>query len=387
MALHVCYVEAGYPHPHGGGGAGTYVRLVGRELVRRGVRVSVVASWCPDCPARSEDEGVVVHRPKTRGNLHWYAGKAPGLRGFASAVRYLELGWRWYRLLERLHRQERFSLVEFTEGGDFWHAYRPSFPFVVHLHGSRFTFLEQSGRNPSREDWRHRKLELAFIRRAARVFSPSRTLLDVVRGEMKGPLPPGAVLPYPLDPRLLELHTGTDAEDAGCRTVLFAARNDPVKGASVLLEAVPHVRRRVPDASFIFVGYEPSGAVKLPASVLCFPFMPREELLRYFRKASVCVVPSLWDNSPNTVYEAMASGKAVVASRVGGIPELVVDGQTGLLTKPGDAAQLSDAISALLLDADRRKAMGRAGGLRIQQLTNLAENVSRRLAVYQDVAA
>ena len=114
--------------------------------------------------------------------------------------------------------------------------------------------------------------------------------------------------------------------------------------------------------------------------------MPKDELLKQYRTAALCVVPSLWDNSPNTVYEAMAAGRAVVASRVGGIPELVADGETGLLTPPGDAGALADAITALLLDPDRRQAMGEAGRRRIRRLADLEENVDRRLAIYEEVA-
>ena len=91
-----------------------------------------------------------------------------------TTLRYLEQGWTWRSLLESVHRRERFSIVEFTEGGDFWHAFNPPFPVVTHLHGSRYTFLRQSGRPVTAADWRHRKLELAFIRRARRVLAPSR---------------------------------------------------------------------------------------------------------------------------------------------------------------------------------------------------------------------
>jgi glycosyltransferase involved in cell wall biosynthesis len=387
MALHVCYVEPAYPHPHGGGGAGTYVRLVGRELVRRGVRVSVVAAWCPHCPSFTDDDGIAVHRPQNKGNWHWYLGKVPGLRGLATPARYLEHGWAWHRMLEALHRRQRFSVVEFTEGGDFWHAFRHSFPVVTHLHGSRFTFLRHSHRPVSPADHRQRRLELAFIRRARRVFSPSRSLLEIVRQEMEGPLPPEVVLPYPLDPLLL----APDGDEAAEReslppTVLFAARNDPVKGAAVLLRAVPLVRRQVPGAAFLFVGPQPPAGEPWPEGLRCVPFMPKDRLLRHYREAALCVVPSLWDNSPNTVYEAMAAGRAVVASRVGGIPELVADGDTGLLVPPGDSEQLAAAITRLLADPELRQAMGRAGRARIQQLAGLEQNVSERLAAYEQVA-
>ena len=150
---------------------GTYVQLVGRELVRRGVRVSVVSCWCPDCPTVDSDGGITVYRPARPGNFHWYAGKVPGMSGLTTTLRYLEHGWAWRSLIESLHTRERFSIVEFTEGGDFWHAFSPPFPVVTHLHGSRYTFMRQSGRPVTAGDWRHRKLELAFIRKARRVFA------------------------------------------------------------------------------------------------------------------------------------------------------------------------------------------------------------------------
>jgi glycosyltransferase involved in cell wall biosynthesis len=386
--LHICYVEAGYPHPHGGGGAGTYIRLVGRELVRRGHRVSVVAGWCPDCPPRALDDGIAVFRPLQRGNFHHYASKLPGLCALALPLRYLEEGWRWFRLLEGLHRKERFNVVEFTEGGDFLHAFRASFPCITHLHGSRYSFLAQSARPLSRGDGWQRRLELAFIRRARLVLSPSRHLFEVVKREMKGPMPPEIVIPLPLDPLLLRdgLTEEADRPRRG-GMVLFAARDDPVKGAAVLLEAVPIVRRQVPEATFVLIGPRPSAGTICPDGVQCHPFMPKEQLLTYYRQADLVVVPSLWDNSPNTVYEAMAAGRAVVASRVGGIPEVVSDGETGLLVPPGNVPALAEAISRLLIDQPLRTKLGLAGRQRIVGLANLEANIDRRLAVYEQVAA
>jgi glycosyltransferase involved in cell wall biosynthesis len=202
---------------------------------------------------------------------------------------------------------------------------------------------------------------------------------------MEGPLPPEVILPYPLDPSLLTPDQPSETE-SGPPTVLLAARDDPVKGAGVLLQAVPRVRRHVPDADFLFVGPRPAPGEPCPEGVRHLPFMPKDRLLRHYREAALCVVPSLWDNSPNTVYEAMAAGRAVVASRVGGIPELVADGETGLLVEPGDADQLAAAVTRLLRDAGLRQAMGRAGRSRIQCLAGLEKNVSERVAVYEQVA-
>jgi glycosyltransferase involved in cell wall biosynthesis len=317
--------------------------------------------------------------------LHWYISKIPGLRFATLSLRYLEDGWRMWRILEALHRRERVSLVEFTEGGDFWHAFHAPFPILTHLHGSRYTFLRQSGRATGRSDWYQRRLELAFIRRARRVVSPSGSLARIVRQELNGPLPGEVILRYPLDPALSNSGGGVTTAAEESKIVLFAARSDPVKGADVLFQAVPLVRGDFPDAEFHFVGCQPKADISKLQGVRFHRFVPKHQLREHYRRAAVCVVPSLWDNSPNTVYEAMASGKPVVASRVGGIPELIDDGTTGLLVQPDDPPQLAAAIVRLLRDHDERIRMGKAAQQRIQQLANLNDNVSRRLAVYHDI--
>lgn len=383
--MHLCFVESGYPHPHGGGGAGTYVQLVGRELVRQGHKVTVVAAHCTQCSTATDDQGVQVFRPQLRGKLHWYASRVPGIRVFALALRGLENGWLLYRFLERLHQQNPFDLVEFTEGGDLWHGLRAPFPFVTHLHGSRYTSLHKAGKPVGHSDWYHRYLELRFIDRAAWVVSPSQAMLDVVQKEAGKSFRRTSVIPYPLDPALLKQPSEVTQPGSGNPIVLFAARNDPVKGADVLLEAIPTVRRQFPGVEFRLFGYQPQINEALPDGVACRPFVPKSELLAQYHQADLVVVPSRWDNSPNTVYEAMAAGKAVVASRVGGIPELVSDGESGVLVASGDSRNLAQAIVDLLSDERQRMGMGAVGQRRIQEIAGLESNVQRRLQIYTDL--
>jgi glycosyltransferase involved in cell wall biosynthesis len=85
---------------------------------------------------------------------------------------------------------------------------------------------------------------------------------------------------------------------------------------------------------------------------------------------------------PNAVLEAMASGKAVVGMRVGGVPEVVSDLETGRLVPPGDPERLADAILFLLRDRDRSKAMGERGRAFVEANHDLAQSVDRYLEVY-----
>lgn len=381
--MHVAYAEMGYPHPHGGGGAGTYVQLIGQELVRRGHKVTVIAGACSQCPTVTIDQGIRVFRPTLRGVLHWYASRIRGAKSSALALRNLEWGWQLYWHVERIHRIQPIDVLEVAEAGDWWHLLTRHIPVVAHLHGSRYTFLSQAGKPVGRSDWYHRRLELAAISRADWVVSPSQAMLDVVQQEAGRKFPHASVIPYPLDPALLKEQAATPTKPTETKVVFFAARNDPVKGADVLLAAAPLVRAMLPEVEFRFYGYQPEGNRPLPSGVTCTPFLPKAELLMELHQADLCVIPSRWDNSPNTVYEAMAAGKAIVASRVGGIPELVVDGETGRLVEVGDCNRLADAMVALLRDMSHLREMGHEGRRRITELADLRRNVDRRTDIYE----
>jgi glycosyltransferase involved in cell wall biosynthesis len=84
----------------------------------------------------------------------------------------------------------------------------------------------------------------------------------------------------------------------------------------------------------------------------------RNRLVNYYRESDICAVPSLYENFPNSVLEAMSCGRAVVASDTGGIPEVIEDGVSGLLVKTGDAHELAEKIIRLLKDKDLRDSLG-----------------------------
>jgi glycosyltransferase involved in cell wall biosynthesis len=99
----------------------------------------------------------------------------------------------------------------------------------------------------------------------------------------------------------------------------------------------------------------------------------------------VLVIPSVSEGSSVVAMEAMALGKPVVATAVGGVPEVVLDGETGLVVPPGDPEALANAIGAMLTDRDRAAAMGERGRTRAQTEFDVAEMLERTKAVYADV--
>jgi glycosyltransferase involved in cell wall biosynthesis len=234
-----------------------------------------------------------------------------------------------------------------------------------------------------------RKVGLWCIRRADQIVSPSQAMLDAVQEETGMKFPGAVVKPYPLDPRLLEI---TSAESSSGRqntakTIFFAARNDPVKGGDVLIHAIPLILQKYPDTKFHFFGYEPSSkqSSSVGDTVFFHSFIPREQLLKEYVKSDICVIPSFWDNSPNTIYEAMASAKPVVVANAGGMPELVIEYETGLLFSPGSSEQLAEAIKFLLANPSKIPTMGQAARRRILSLSELSKDVDQRVELYQKV--
>lgn len=151
------------------------------------------------------------------------------------------------------------------------------------------------------------------------------------------------------------------------RLVLFVGRLDPQKGLATLLDAWPRVLAAHPAATLLLVGDGPERPrvdawIAAHPNARVQPIGPREDVPGLLKTADLLVLPSLWEGMPNAVLEAMAAGLPVVATRVEGTDELVLDGQTGWLVPPGDPPSLSAALLAALADpaeARRRGARGR----------------------------
>jgi glycosyltransferase involved in cell wall biosynthesis len=147
--------------------------------------------------------------------------------------------------------------------------------------------------------------------------------------------------------------------------VLFLGRLYPEKGAETLLRAFARLRSGVANLTIAGEGPERARLEALNTSLgvaAAFPgFVDGSEKTRLLGRAAVVVFPSRWyENGPMTILEAFAAEKAVIASAIGGIPEMVRDGVNGLLVPPGDVKALAKALARLVADPALRAHLGRA---------------------------
>ncbi len=179
--------------------------------------------------------------------------------------------------------------------------------------------------------------------------------------------------------------------------VIFVGRITRQKGVPVLLRAASAL---VPEAQLVLCAGQPDtpelaaevtelvGGLRASRSgVVWIPEMlPKHEVIQLLTHAAVFACPSVYEPLGIVNLEAMACGTAVVGSRTGGIPEVVADGETGLLVPPGEPEPLAEALNALILDPDRAAAMGQAGRKRVVAEFGWAAIAAQTAALYAELA-
>ncbi len=180
---------------------------------------------------------------------------------------------------------------------------------------------------------------------------------------------------------------------AECRVLGVTGRLHPVKGHTYLLQALPDVVRQHPDVRLVLIGDGNLRAVlEEEVARLCLQEVVhfaghRSDVADITNVYDIAVLPSLQECMPFAALEAMALGKPVVASRCGGIPELVQDGSTGLMVERRKPGMLAGAILKLLENPSLVRAMGDAGQQRVRAEFSVSEMLEKTFALYDVLAS
>jgi glycosyltransferase involved in cell wall biosynthesis len=172
---------------------------------------------------------------------------------------------------------------------------------------------------------------------------------------------------------------------------MVANFNRSVKGVTRFLDAVPEIVREVPSARFLLLGRgkeekalrEKARALGVEPFVLFAGF--RSDIHRFYAIMEVSALTSFSEGLSITLLESMRCGIPVVATRVGGNPEVVSDGVTGYLVPPGDVSSFASKTVELLLDKDLRRRMGEEARRRVERYFLLGDVASRYLETYEEL--
>jgi glycogen synthase len=374
-----------YPGLNTDGGIGTYTRALGYQLTRLGHTVHVLT---PGDRESADDGPVHVHFTRT-----------DHLTGVDRLVPGAGACWRVARAMGELVRAHRLDVVEFPnwEGLGVLFQRRTRVPVVVRMHTSSAETQQIDGLpdhrwyrwNVRRERWQ--------ARRADALVTHSDAHRRVMSAETGIPADRIRLIPLGLEayPDFVR-----PPRPPGPPTVVYLGRLEHRKGTMDLLDAIPRVLQVVPDARFVLIGadrpHAPGGRLhaeyvaELPAAVrgritLAGSLSP-DQVDRWLQTADVFVAPSRYESFGLIFLETMRWGTPVIGTTAGGIPEIVEDGVSGVLVRPGAAGELAAAITGLLQNPERRAAIGAAGRRRMETEFTVERMAGRIADLYREVA-
>ena len=406
--MRVVLLCAEYSLPNNGGGIGTYTHTLSRNLVHAGHQVHILTQALEGMQRHREEDNVYIH----------YMGipRLPAVvRTTGSRFRNNEFAGAYYTFRRSIHiRNEVIKLadrsgVEIVHAPDWgaealWLTIKPFVPVVVTLHGPRF-YIHRINRKPhTAGSWLIERLEQQAILRASVVTSPSAELRRIVADEFRIPSLKIKIIvvPNPIDVDLFrpidnEVSTKQDQNPI----VTYVGRLEYRKGVHVLAAAIPIIRKEFPQVRFRFIGSDTltapeGGSMQAYASSLAQPYadaieftgpFPRHSLPAQYSSSTIVVVPSLHEVFGYTSAEALACGACVVASKIGGLDEMISDGETGYLFPPGDSVALAQLIMRLLSHPDERKYVGANARAAVQERMNPEKITAQTIEIYHQVLA
>jgi starch synthase len=389
--MNILFLSREYP-PHIYGGGGVAVDHLSRALARRArVEVRCFGEGEDEAERERAHEGVRV-----RGYRAWDRLAPAPDAPYAPALQAFSVGLAMARdpmVADIVHAHTWYVGLAGAVIGTL-----SNIPLVVTAHSlepERPWKAQQLGPGYALSTWAER----VAMEQAERIVAVSAQMRDDVLAHFR------------VDPaRVVVIHNGVDADrfrrsrsdrrDAlarhgiGSRYVLFVGRISEQKGIFQLLEASASLPDGVELVLCATSPDTPELLARLKAAVAGRPrvrwidsMVPVGELVELYSHAAVFVCPSIYEPFGLINLEAMACGTPVVATRVGGIPEVVVDGETGWLVPPADPGALAGAIGQALADPQRAAGFGQAGRRRVEDRFSWDRIAEQTLEVYRDAIA
>ena len=377
------FASAFYPHF---GGVEEACRHLALEYGRRGHQAHVITTRHPaDLPAHETTQGVEVWRfpfemPRARpAGLARFAGSFPAER----------------RAVADLLRSLGTDIVHVQCVGPngfyaLWAAQDANLPLVVTTQGERTMDAGQLYQKSLAANWTLKRL----LRRADYVTACSQQTLDDAKAFAGPKVAESRAVYNGID--LSEFDGDTTPYAHPRPYILGIGRVVPQKGFDILLDAYARLVYRLPGApDLIIAGDGPererlgvqSEALGLSERVHLIGRADRPQAVRLFHGCEFFVLPSRQEPQGIVSLEAMACAKPIVAARVGGVPEIVSDGETGLLFRGGDAVALAHTLETMLAEPDRAAEMGRAGRARAEAHFTWPRIADQYFEIYDQVSA
>lgn len=374
----VAFISPGWPPDAFANGIIPYIANIADEMRLAGHRVSIVSERVQGEVFGDVSNAYPYRKPP---NL---ASRAIDILAYRASSELGERRQTTRALIaecRRLVEERGVQIVEMEEayGRVRWLQRALTVPVVVRLHGPWFLNGPLRGAVDDARFRQRVRLEKEAILAADAVTAPSLDVLERTRAYYGLPLEDARVIHPPTT--MIPPEDRWAPERAEAETIVFVGRFDRHKGGDLVIDAFAEVVRRRPSARLIFAGpdsgyFDDSGRRRTIEEYLASTLteearsrvhwldaQPSGSLPDLRRRGAAVVVGSRYDNFPVTVIEAMAAGCPLVAPRVGGIPEIVVDEVNGLLFEVGKPADMAEKLCRVLEDRELAIRLGQRAGV------------------------
>lgn len=252
-------------------------------------------------------------------------------------------------------------------------------PFAVYVDFVTSSYIRDGGIKPIRSLRRMLRDERKTYQKALVIFTFSEYARRAIIKEYD--IASSKVITVGAGPNLRQLPS-VDSKQFDGKTILFVGKDVQRKGGLVLLEAFKRVKEKVPDARLVMVSsklQKHSHKRDLKEfGIYIQGLVDKRALVYWYRRASVFVMPSLFEPFGIVFLEAMAYKLPCIGTNICAIPEIIDDGRTGFLVKPGDADKLADKLIYLLAHKEQARRMGERGRKKIERYY-LWDHTARRI--------
>lgn len=385
--------------PFFSGGLANYLGRVSVALARAGHDVHVVTRATQH--GTLDHHGVTVHRVVPLWDRRMLVDKADRLvpRRLYNPYQDLKAAWSISRYLRKLNGKSRFDLIQVANvmAVGLFLGKRLRVPLVTRMSSYRPEWDTLAGVKPDLGVKARWKMEEWSVRGRRHVFAPTHYVAAQIEKAYR--IPKVEVIESPFFEEVVEKDNSVYRQHlVGKKYLLFFGRMTQMKGVHVLAEALPRVLERAPDLHAVFVGADataPGGGsmrefVRAKAGthagrVLLLDPLRHAQLYPFVENAAFVVLPSLVDNMPNTLLEAMGHRRVVIGTSGSCFEQLIEEGRNGFLVPPGDPETLAAAMNrACELSPEASGAIGAAARARVDDL-HPDRALSRLVGYYESV--
>ena len=387
--LKIAYISYEFPPDTSGGGIGSYIQQVAKIMHSYSHDIAVFCGTNKD-DYQYDDGGIKVYRVK-----------AEGTESFRKNV---------VNCFAKIHKEVSFDLIEGPEyGADGYEIKKafPQLPYVVKCHSPSYIIRQYNDffgqyilphqKMALAKIWvkqlfnlpyypfynKEKDLEYINVRSSNKIFSPSLGLAKKLSKDWKLNLASFSIVPNPYSPTSEMLSIPLEYKT---NRITFLGKLSVLKGMIDIIKAIPLVLKKEPRLKFRFIGQDGFAAdgssmseyllkqcSEYKDNIEIFGKVPLDMIPQYLGETDVVLCTSLWENYPTVILEAFSAGRCVIATKVGGIPEIVKHNQNGLLVNKKEPENMAAEILRVFRDKDLMQQLGKEGRESIQTFSASTE--------------